>query len=32
MALWAMKTAGYTGEETVEWLELAEQNERPPIP
>jgi hypothetical protein len=26
MAIWAMKNAGYTREETAEWLELAEKS------
>jgi Asp-tRNA(Asn)/Glu-tRNA(Gln) amidotransferase B subunit len=26
MAVWAMKNAGYTREETAEWLELTEEN------
>jgi hypothetical protein len=27
-ALWAMKNAGYTREETAEWLELAENSQK----
>jgi hypothetical protein len=29
MALWAMKNAGYTREETEEWLELEEREKGP---
>jgi hypothetical protein len=29
-ALWAMKNAGYTREETAEWLELEEKGHRGP--
>jgi hypothetical protein len=28
MAAWAMKNAGYTREETAEWLRLAEKQEK----
>jgi hypothetical protein len=28
MALWAMKNAGYTREETAEWLGLSEKQEK----